>query len=77
MASSRLASVITLSAGTKTNSAILVDEFLDQPGQATLSTLTRSRVIHFIVPFLCEIVLFLRHHVSDSTRRPPWVGEIT
>src|SRR6516164_6128771 len=48
MASRRLASCITLSAGTKTNSASLSTNFLINHGQATRSTLTRSRVIHFI-----------------------------
>src|SRR6516164_4866831 len=48
MASSRLASSITLSGGTKTNSASLSTKCLISHGQPTRSTLTRSRVIHFI-----------------------------
>src|SRR6202021_2244387 len=45
---SRFASCITLSGGTKINSASLSTNFLINHGQATRSTLTRSRVIHFI-----------------------------
>src|SRR5437764_9103911 len=48
MAPRRFASAITLSAATKTNSASLSTNFLISHGQATRSTLTRSRVIHFI-----------------------------
>src|SRR6516225_4299356 len=48
MASSRFASSITLSGGTKTNSASLSMNFLMSQGHATLSTLTCSRVIHFM-----------------------------
>src|SRR5215472_911299 len=48
MASSRFASAITLSAGAKTNSASLSTNFLMSQGQATRSTLTCSRVIHFM-----------------------------
>jgi len=39
---------ITLSAGAKTNSASLSTNFLMSQGHATRSTLTCSRVIHFI-----------------------------
>src|SRR3954464_8863633 len=49
MASRRFASAITLSAGTKMNSGSLSTNFLISHGQATRSTLTFSRVIHFIV----------------------------
>src|ERR1051326_6677936 len=45
MASRRLASAITLSAGTKMNSAFGSTNFLMSHGQATRSPLTRSRVI--------------------------------
>src|SRR5213592_4723363 len=48
MASRRLASSITLSGGTKLNSASLSTNFLISHGQATRSTLTYSRVIHFM-----------------------------
>src|SRR5271166_5007073 len=48
MAPRRFASSITLSGGAKTNSASLSTNFLISHGQATRSTLTRSRVIHFI-----------------------------
>src|SRR5215467_11569924 len=48
MASRRLASAITLSAGTKINSALGSTNFLMSHGQATRSTLTRSRVIQRI-----------------------------
>src|SRR5215471_15864056 len=48
MAPRRLASSITLSGATKTNSASLSTKCLSSHGHATRSTLTRSRVIHFI-----------------------------
>src|ERR1700758_3652138 len=48
MASSRLATVITSSTGTKRNCASGSTNFLISHGQATLSTFTRSRVIHFM-----------------------------
>src|SRR5262249_18261831 len=48
MASRRLASSNTLSGGTKTNSASRSTNFLMSHGQATRSTLTCSRVIHFM-----------------------------
>src|SRR5436305_936336 len=48
MASRRLASLMTLSPGTKTNSASLSTNFLISHGQATRSTFTFSRVIHLI-----------------------------
>src|SRR4051812_23457472 len=49
MAPRRLASSITLSAGTNKNSACLSTNLLMSHGQATRSTLTRSRVIHFMM----------------------------
>src|SRR3954451_10927451 len=49
MASRRLASLMTLSPGTKTNSASWSTNFLISHGQATRSTFTFSRVIHFMV----------------------------
>src|SRR3981081_4238095 len=49
MASRRFASVITFSPGTNTNSASLSTNFLMSHGQATRSTLTFSRVIHFML----------------------------
>src|ERR1700704_6568277 len=49
MASRRLASAITFSPGTNTNSASLSTNFLISHGQATRSTLTFSRVIHFML----------------------------
>src|SRR6516162_8838587 len=48
IASRRFASSITFSVGTKTNSASLSTNFLISHGQATRSTLTYSRVIHFM-----------------------------
>src|SRR5262249_10819735 len=48
IASRRFASSITLSVGAKMNSASLSTNFLISQGQATRSTLTYSRVIHFI-----------------------------
>src|SRR5882724_1039458 len=57
MASSRLASTITLSAGTKMNSGFLSTNLLMSQGQATRSTFTRSRVIHFILILLEEFIL--------------------
>src|SRR5258706_4648487 len=56
MASRRFASAITFSAGTNTNSASLSTNFLMSHGQATRSTLTFSRVIHFITVLL--VLLF-------------------
>src|ERR1700730_13172670 len=54
MALRRLASAITLSGGTKTNSASLSTNFLISHGQATRSTFTCSRVIHFMSSLLEE-----------------------
>src|SRR5262249_58373266 len=48
MASRRFASSITLSEGTKMNSASLSTNFLTSHGQATRSTFTCSRVIHLM-----------------------------
>src|ERR1700730_7197504 len=66
MALRRLASAITLSAGTKTNSASLSTNFLISHGQATRSTLTRSRVIHFI-DYLQSLVC-IRRAAGDGLR---------
>src|SRR6266700_699122 len=66
MASSRFASVITLSAGAKTNSASLSTNFLMSQGQATRSTLTCSRVIHFIA--LCSFLLHRQLFKRSTTR---------
>src|SRR6185295_15074712 len=52
MASRRFASAITWSAGTNRNSASLSTNFLISHGQATRSTLTFSRVIHFMINLL-------------------------
>src|SRR6184192_3493629 len=52
MASRRFASSMTLSAGAKMNSASLSTNFLMSHGQATRSTFTRSRVIHFMAYLL-------------------------
>src|SRR5215469_14385605 len=43
---------MTLSVGTKKNSACLSTNFLISHGQATRSTFTLSRVIHFIIAVL-------------------------
>src|SRR6266581_8747498 len=48
MAPSRSATSITWSVGTKRNEASWSTNFLMSQGQATRSTLTRSRVIHFM-----------------------------
>src|SRR3974390_2796160 len=48
---------MTLSAGTKTSSASLSTNFLISQGQATRSTLTRSRVIHFM-GYLQQVLIF-------------------
>src|ERR1700730_18145370 len=56
MAFRRLASSTTLSAGTKMNSAPLSTNFLMSHGQATRSTLTYSRVIHFKRRLLWTVV---------------------
>src|SRR5207344_1505384 len=52
MASRRFASAITFSPGTNTNSASLSTNFLMSHGHATRSTLTFSRVIHFMLRLL-------------------------
>src|SRR5947209_10403524 len=69
MASRRLASSITLSEGTKRNSASLSTNFLISHGQATRSTLTRSRVIHFTVYLLGRLLRF-RGHSGRSAVEP-------
>src|SRR6266699_4730579 len=58
IAPSRSATSATCSVGTNRNSASLSTNFLMSQGQATRSTLTCSRVIHFIAWFsflLCRI----------------------
>src|SRR5437762_12738195 len=51
--------------GNKDELRVVVDEFLDEPGQATRSTLTRSRVIHFISSLLMLINLSAKIRMSD------------
>src|ERR1700730_6226924 len=65
MALRRLASAITLSAGTKTNSASLSTNFLISHGQATRSTLTRSLVIHFM-SCLLGFAMYFSHSISTG-----------
>src|SRR5216683_1966562 len=62
MAPSRSATSITWSVGTNRNSASLSTNFLMSQGQATRSTLTCSRVIHFI-----EIFSFSVNMLSSSS----------
>src|SRR4029079_3014198 len=70
MASSRLASAMTLSAGTKMNSGFLSTNLLMSQGQATRSTFTCSRVIHFIWTSCCiGSHSFVRQH-EDTVM--PW-----
>src|SRR5438270_11725414 len=71
MAPSRVAIPMTWSVGTNRNSASLSTNFLISQGQATRSTLTCSRVIHFIALFsfcndriLCE---------RNTTRNNGWL----
>src|SRR2546421_7977762 len=64
MAPSRCATSITWSVGTKRNSASLSTNFLMSQGQATRSTLTRSRVIHFIAGFS-----FWLHRIASTAKR--------
>src|SRR6266849_8514478 len=63
MAPSRSATSITWSVGTNRNSASLSTNFLISQGQATRSTLTCSRVIHFIV---CFSFLLNRDYIDDK-----------
>src|SRR5437588_10025302 len=64
MASRRFASAITLSTGAKMNSASLSTNFLISQGQATRSTLTCSRVIHFMAWFS-----FLLRRMASTAKR--------
>src|SRR6266700_2079695 len=64
MAPSRSAISITWSVGTNRNSASLSTNFLMSQGQATRSTLTRSRVIHFIAGFS-----FWLHRIASTAKR--------
>src|SRR5215212_6734368 len=77
MASRRVASVITFSAGANTNSASWSTNFLISHGQATRSTLTFSRVIHFMLNLHLQRLYPRGHQVSERTRIPPCAGEIT
>src|SRR6266571_3004981 len=63
MAPSWEATSITWSVGTNRNSASLSTNFLMSQGQATRSTLTRSRVIHFIGMFSFSLN---GHHIDDK-----------
>src|SRR5437763_4820049 len=65
MASRRLASSMTLSAGAKTNWASRSTKLRMSHGQATRSTFTRSRVIHFM-----GILLGVRLRWKIGTRPP-------
>src|SRR6266851_3886989 len=67
MAPSRSATSITWSVGTNRNSASLSTNFLISQGQATRSTLTCSRVIHFIACFssFCVACLLLARLASE------------
>src|SRR5207302_7813744 len=64
MAPSRSATSITWSLGTNRNSASLSTNFLMSQGQATRSTLTCSRVIHFIGMFS-----FWLHRIASTTKQ--------
>src|SRR6266567_4851821 len=64
MAPSRSATSITWSLGTNRNSASLTTNFLISQGQATRSTLTCSRVIHFMAWFS----FWLRRRASTAKR---------
>src|SRR6266567_3552298 len=56
MAPSRSATSITWSVGTNRNTASLSTNFLISQGQATRSTLTCPRVIHFIEMFSFSLI---------------------
>src|SRR5437868_4717332 len=64
MAPSRSATSITRSAGTNRNSASLSTNFLISQGQATRSTLTCSRVIHF----MSQVLLLLASKRRSNTK---------
>src|SRR5215470_15678391 len=67
MAPSRWATSITWSVGTKRNSASWSINFLISQGQATRSTLTCSRVIHFMEWFSFVLhQLLLKKTTSDE-----------
>src|SRR6266568_8610928 len=66
MAPSRSATSITWSVGTNRNSASLSINFLISQGQATRSTLTCSRVIHFIVCF--SFLVYLLYSKRTTAR---------
>src|SRR6266704_1243019 len=67
MAPSRSATSITWSVGTNRNSASLSINFLISQGQATRSTLTCSRVIHFIACF--SFLVYLLYYKRTTTRK--------
>src|SRR5690349_1974726 len=69
MASRRLASSVTLSAGAKTNCASRSTKLRMSHGQATRSTFTCSRVIHFM-----GILLQVRLRCKKREARPPKSG---
>src|SRR5437763_6501549 len=68
MAPSRVAIPMTWSVGTNRNSASLSTNFLISQGQATRSTLTCSRVIHFIAcfSFLVHLLYYKRTTTSND-----------
>src|SRR5712692_3979108 len=69
MAPSRLATSITWSVGTNRNSASLSINFLMSQGQATRSTLTCSRVIHFISQALLLLLAGKRRSNTKETHK--------
>src|SRR5229473_6076448 len=64
MAPSRSATSMTWSVGTKRNAASLSTNFLISQGQATRSTLTCSRVIHF----MSQVLLLLAGKRRSNTK---------
>src|SRR6266571_2759518 len=72
MAPSRSATSITWSVGTNRNSASLSTNFLISQGQATRSTLTCSRVIHFIACF-SFLVHFLYSKRTTARNDGSWL----
>src|SRR5713101_3766348 len=67
MAPSRAAISMTWSVGTNRNSASLSTNILMSQGQATRSTLTRSRVIHFmLVVLLLSCFYKVMSHEKDT-----------
>src|SRR3989442_100331 len=76
MAPSRSATSVTWSLGTNKNSASGSTNFLMSQGQDTRSTLTCSRVIHFMA--MCSFVLhwqlFTQHIIQGQEGLVPSVG---